>query len=123
MWHFQHFFTLKSSFSPADGTTTSTYASSLPDPYPLNFVFWVRKACNVYELSTLRLLVVVHIFEKINPVDLGNIPMSHRKIIRVSDARQYPFQFLTERLRLAVFRLVRHASVSGFLNQAINVSR
>ena len=81
-------------FSPADGTTTSTYASSLPDLYPLNFVFWVRKACNMYELSTLRLLVVVHI--------LGNIPMSHRKIIRVSDARQYPFQFLMERLRLAV---------------------
>ena len=76
-------------FSPADGTTTSTYASSLPDHYPLNFVFWVRKACNMYELSTLRLLVVVHIFEKINPVDLGNIPMSHRKIIRVSDARLY----------------------------------
>ena len=47
----------------------------------------------MYDFSTLRALVVVHIFEKINPVDLGNIPMSHRKIIRVSDARQYPFQF------------------------------
>ena len=52
----------------------------------------------MYELSTLRLLVVVHIFEKINPVDFGNIPMSHRKIIRVSDARQYPFQFRIETL-------------------------
>ena len=36
----------------------------------------------MYELSTLCALVVVHI-----SVDLGNIPMSHRKIIRVSDAR------------------------------------
>ena len=93
-------------------TTTSTYASSLPDHYPLNFIFWVRKACYVYEFSTLRLLVVVHIFEKIN---LGNIPMSHRKIIRVSDARQYPFQFRMEKgilsgnsaiLGHAIFRFV-----------------
>ena len=48
----------------------------------------------MYEFSTLRALVVVHI---INPVHLGNIPMSHRKIIRVSDARQYPFQFRMEK--------------------------
>ena len=38
---------------------------------PFAEISWVRKACNVNEFSTLRALVVVHIFEKINPVDFG----------------------------------------------------